>query len=88
MGGVSGIVGNPSKPGRRDAGTFLGLIERVLAARPDILVLHEGPDNPVSGFKGNPEVRELVCATPDGPLVIAGHSIWPRPLATVGAVRF
>jgi 3',5'-cyclic-AMP phosphodiesterase len=81
IGGVGGIVGNTSKPGRRDANTFLGLIERVLAQDPDILVLHEGPDDPASRAKGNPEVRELLTLAREGLLVICGHSPWTHPLA-------
>jgi hypothetical protein len=87
IGGVCGIVGNPNKPGRRDAGTFLGLIEGVLTQRPDILVLHEGPDDPTSGSKGNADVRELLLTAPDGLLVIAGHSPWKEPLASLGACQ-
>jgi hypothetical protein len=87
IGGVGGIVGNPNKPGRRDADTFLGLIARVLAQRPDILVLHEGPDDPASGAKGNEDIRELLQTLPDGLLVIAGHSPWKRPLASLGACQ-
>jgi hypothetical protein len=80
LGGVSGIVGNTNKPGRRDAQTFLGLIERVLAQTPDILVLHEGPDDPTSRTKGNPDVRELLSVAAEKLLVICGHSPCEHPL--------
>jgi hypothetical protein len=80
VGGVGGIIGNPSKPGRRDTETFLGLIERVLAENPDVLILHEGPDDPASRSKGSSEIRELLGAAPEGLLVICGHSPWNQPL--------
>jgi hypothetical protein len=81
IGGVGGIVGNTDKPGRRDADTFLSLIERVLAQGPDILVLHEGPDDPGSHSRGNPDVRELLRFVSDRLLVICGHSHWEHPVA-------
>jgi 3',5'-cyclic-AMP phosphodiesterase len=81
VGGVSGIVGPTHKPGRRDAETFLGLIERVLAQVPDILILHEGPDEPASRSKGNADVRKLLRTAPKELLVICGHSPWEQPLA-------
>jgi Icc protein len=83
LGGVSGIIGNPNKPARRSAGDFLDLIEQVLAQRPDLLILHEGPDDPNAGAMGNPDIRALLTSATEaeGVLVICGHSPWRQPLA-------
>ena len=81
IGGVGGIIGNPNKPARRSTEDFLEVLERVLAQRPDIVVLHEGPDDPSAGAMGNPDIRELLKSTDEELLVICGHSPWRHPLA-------
>lgn len=79
--GVGGICGNRDKPNRRDPEAFLAAVRQRLAARPHLLVLHEGPDGGEPGLRGNPEVR---AALGDGrPLVICGHVHWDRPLVTL-----
>lgn len=77
--GVGGICGNKGKPNRRPRDEFLAAIRRVLANRPHVLVLHEGPDGAAPGQRGNPEVRAAV----DGRrvLVVCGHVHWSSPLA-------
>lgn len=79
FGGVSLIIGNPDKRGRRDEDEQLALLDRVLRARCDVLILHEGPsgdrDQP-----GNPAIRARLDRRPPA-LTICGHVHWPRPLA-------
>lgn len=82
--GVSGIIGNPRKPWRRTDEDYLEAVERVLrdSTQPDpidILILHDGPDVLLHGFKGWASVRVLIENHPPR-LVIRGHDHWPEPL--------
>jgi hypothetical protein len=81
IGGVSGIIGNPKKPGRRDEPTFFELLERALFCRPELLLLHEGPDVPRTRRPGTASIRELIEVARRDLLVICGHSHWHEPLA-------
>jgi hypothetical protein len=83
IGGVSGIIGNTSKPNRRDSRSFCALFEKVLDAAPDVVLLHEGPDDPKTQGRGNPDLRELMDAARDDLLVLCGHRHWSSPLATL-----
>lgn len=76
--GVGGICGRNGKPNRRPPADFLAAIQGLLHARPDLLVLHEGPDGGPRR-RGNPEVRALVAGKRS--LVICGHAHWHEPLA-------
>jgi Icc-related predicted phosphoesterase len=73
--GVGGIIGNPSKPFRREEQAFLGAIEEVMAVGPDMLVLHEGPSADTPGCKGSTPVQELLKRL-DRTVVVCGHSHW------------
>lgn len=79
--GVSGVVGNPAKPFRRTGDDYLAAITRVLAERPSLLVLHDGPDDPAKGELGSPEVRHLLLLHPAPVLVLRDHAHWADPLA-------
>jgi 3',5'-cyclic-AMP phosphodiesterase len=79
IGGVGGIIGNKQKPGRRTEDVQLALVEGVLDAGVDILVMHEGPHGD-ERQPGNDFVRALIDAA-EVPLVICGHDHWRMPLA-------
>jgi hypothetical protein len=81
IGGVSGIIGNPRKPGRRDDATFFELLDRALFSRPELLILHEGPDVPRIRRPGTASIRELIEVARRDLLVICGHAHWHEPLA-------
>lgn len=83
--GVSGIIGNPDKPGRRTEEDFIETLNRALDQSPDILVLHEGPSGS-DGQRGNPVIRETV-ELGAVPLTICGHSHWDTPMASIGDGR-
>ncbi len=76
--GVGYIVGNPQKLGRREESDFLDRVRRVLKARPDVLILHEGPNGDRSQ-RGNAAIRALLVQHPPT-LVLCGHSHWEFPL--------
>jgi Icc protein len=79
IGGVSLIIGNPAKPGRRSEDDFLDSLQRVLDEQPDIVILHEGPDGN-AGQRGNPHIRARLAAGAAA-LTICGHDHWHEPLA-------
>lgn len=89
VGGVAGIIGNPTRLNRQDLGTFLSKLEAVVDAGADVVVLHEGPDALGPGgehLRGSLEVRatlEELATLRRPPLVVCGHSWWPVPLVTL-----
>ena len=77
--GISGVIGNPRRPFRRDEPAFVDAVARLCALRPDFLLMHDGQDVPTLNLKGNPAVR--VVLEKAGPeLVIRGHAHWDPPL--------
>lgn len=88
VGGVGLIIGKPrgpgkpSQPNRRSADEHIGALQRVLDERPDIVILHEGPNGDSSRQYGNPRIRAALEAS-DAALVICGHDHWFRPLASI-----
>jgi Icc-related predicted phosphoesterase len=80
--GLGGIIGNPAKLHRREQMDYLAELELLLAQRPDIVVLHDGPDAPELGGRGSPLVREL-CECREPTLIVRGHAHWPSPLTTL-----
>jgi len=45
--GLSGIIGNPLKPFRRDEATFVKTIDNLIIQEPDIFIMHQNSDAPV-----------------------------------------
>jgi Icc protein len=83
IGGISGVVGEGGKPYHRDEGAFANLVKQLSGRGPDLLVLHEGPDDPAAGFPGNAAIRDAL----DGGLIVCGHDHWPQPLAELGGAQ-
>jgi Icc-related predicted phosphoesterase len=82
VGGVGGIIGDPSKPRRKSAKRFLELLENVLRQQPDLVILHEPPEVPEGACLGKPVVRD--CLLRNQPtLLVCGHCHWPTPLQTL-----
>ena len=77
--GVSGIIGNPRRPQRKSEEQYLALVERLLGERPDVLLLHDGPEAPFPGCRGSASVREVAQRCP-ATLIVRGHAYWPTPL--------
>lgn len=80
IGGVGGIIGDPSKPGRRAERDFLRAMRRVLADRPAMLVVHHGPDAQRGRLRGHPEIRRALDRCGEL-LVVCGHVYWPDPVS-------
>jgi len=87
IGGVGGIVGDVAKPRRRDARSFVRAVHRALDDGAELIVLHEGPDVPRDGRRGNADVRNAfdrgngLQTTPR--VVVCGHVHWNEPVAEI-----
>jgi 3',5'-cyclic-AMP phosphodiesterase len=79
IGGVSGIMGDPAKPGRRDTKEFLAALEVTLEAQPDLLLLHQGPTGAAAQL-GDAQVTRLMAGY-GSMLTVCGHVHWEQPLA-------
>lgn len=73
--GVGGVVGNPSRPYRREEKELLRAIVTVSDSHPDVLVLHEGPAGRSPFQHGNAAIRDLLEDLPPM-VVVCGHSHW------------
>ncbi len=81
--GVAGIIGKPHKLWRKDEAIYVGLVGNLLDRRPDVLVLHDGPDVPASGHKGSSAIREIICLRGENLLVVRGHAYAKQPLVSL-----
>lgn len=97
IGGVSYIIGNPEKSGRRDVDEFFAALDLVLENELDILALHEGPLG-ARVQRGNPVVRERIeergyrrgaknRAGSRETLVVCGHVHWDDPIAELDGAQ-
>ena len=75
LAGVAGVIGNPSKPFRREEQDFLAAIKTLGNQSPDMLVLHEGPSGTGPGMPGSEAVRHVLECLPPM-LVCCGHHHW------------
>lgn len=82
VGGVGGVMGDPTKLGRKDESEYLTGLESVLKSKPDVVVLHQGPTGHELQ-RGSSLVTETVLKNPV-PLVVCGHVHWDEALATLG----
>ncbi len=85
LAGLGGIVGREGRPNRMPEERFLREAERLLALRPDMLLLHQGPSAGVDQ-RGHEELRRRLEAGPPL-LVCCGHVHWERPLAEIGQAQ-
>jgi 3',5'-cyclic-AMP phosphodiesterase len=80
--GISGIIGKKTKPFRRAEEDFRKVIQELLNQSPDILILHEGPNDAQARLMGNESIRnELTQGS--NLLVICGHSHWRVPMTAM-----
>ncbi|MFO0977086.1 MAG: metallophosphoesterase [Planctomycetaceae bacterium] len=79
--GLGGIIGNPERPQRRSEDDYLTAFGRLLARRPDVLIMHDGPQGTQKRQPGNLRLNELADYEPPG-LIVRGHAHWLDPLST------
>jgi hypothetical protein len=75
IGGVSGIIGDKKKPFRVPEALYFKALDKVLAKRPQIMLLHESPD--AEGSHGNPDIRDSLERA-GATLLFCGHSHWRK----------
>lgn len=80
--GISGIIGKSNKPFRRLEKDFRKAIQDIVKDLPNILILHEGPNDAEAKLIGNESIRAEL-ATASNLLVICGHSHWKVPMTTL-----
>ena len=82
--GISGIVGTKNKPWRVHPDHWRQTAQRLLGRRPQLFVLHQGPDHPPRGWVGDAMIREVLASCKEEPpLVCFGHCQWPETMAVV-----
>lgn len=79
IGGISGIIGNNTKPHRLLESDFLKYLKHILLKQPDIVLLHQGPDYPTEQLEGEANIRTLIQNSPTN-LIVCGHCHWDKPL--------
>ncbi|MDJ0717900.1 MAG: metallophosphoesterase [Prochloraceae cyanobacterium] len=80
LAGISGIIGKPSKPRRRTEKDFIKLIRQLVKSSPDILILHEGPNDADGRLMGRESIRKALVRARDL-VIICGHCHWKVPIA-------
>lgn len=80
--GLSGIPGNPRRPWRPTEHDFVMILQKLLVDRPDVLLMHPGPDLPEYRNRGLSSVRR-VLENAERTLVVCGHAHWDYPLAEI-----
>jgi len=83
VGGVSGVIGSVNRNQRKSEADFCLMLKNVLKKDADMIVLHQGPDEPASGRIGEPAIRQLLEQHGES-LVIFGHCYWDDPYAEIG----
>ena len=79
IGGICGAVGDGHGTWERPESAFAKAVERLAQQRPDMLVMHDGPNVAGTAFAGWPSIRRAVEGAPPT-LVIRGHDHWDSPL--------
>lgn len=79
IGLVSGCIGNARRPFRYVDEDYFDRLLKVLAEPLDILVMHDGPDDPSGSEPGWPVIRELLEDATEPFLVVRGHKCWQTP---------
>ena len=84
LAGISGIFGEPNrKPWRHNYSDYEAMFQMLMEERPDILLLHEGPNHPPERFRGSDFIRDLLLELSREirpKLVVNGHCHWPQPM--------
>lgn len=84
IGGVSGIIGDPSKPQRKNATQYMRMVKTLVCSRIDLLLLHQSPQGNTHLQIGDIESSQFLAK--NGKLtVVSGHCDWcDNPIAKLG----
>ena len=83
VGGISGIIGCLDRNQRKSEQHFKNELIKIIAKKNDLTILHQGPDNPENGQKGELMIREFLENKGAG-LVVFGHCHWNKSLISIG----
>ena len=83
IGGISGIIGRPTKPNRNLAADHLKELVYLLQQRPDLVLLHEGPNNIEPRLRGNDSIRQVIEQYSKS-MVCCGHRHWATTVVQQG----
>ncbi|MCP4438603.1 MAG: hypothetical protein GY810_06625 [Aureispira sp.] len=76
IGGMSGVVGKSKKPNRIPEKTYTSQLKRIIEQRPDLILLHQGPNTAWNPYKGSFQIRKMVEQYASS-LICFGHEQWP-----------
>ena len=82
VGGVGYMIGDASKPGRREEKEYLRALRRVLDQKPALVVLHQGPDAKRGELRGHASIRQAFDRSGEM-LVVCGHVYWREPMTDI-----
>lgn len=82
LGGVSGIIGRRERHQRKSDTEFAKALLYLNTQACDVLILHQGPDDPEREQLGSPLVRRCLEKGGDA-LVVFGHCYWQEPWAEI-----
>lgn len=82
IGGISGIIGRADKTNRVEASQYISSLKKLLQQEADFILLHESPDYPPFGLKGNNIIRQCLEQAPKA-TICCGHCFWEQSLVTL-----
>lgn len=77
--GLSGIIGRTDKPFRNDKEQHLRNLKELLLKQPDVLLLHEGPNNLEPDLIGNDDIRQVIEQARNT-TIFCGHKHWEETI--------
>ncbi len=80
--GISGVIGKSEKPWRILLKDHTKMVRNLLAKTPDILLLHEGPQDFIDEQTGNADILKALQRNGCKSLVVCGHRHWKNPIAS------
>ena len=83
VGGVSGIVGREDRNQRKSESAFQKALQKALTDKTEVMLLHQGPDDPINNQIGDPLTRSYL-EKKGRALVVFGHCHWSVPLIEIG----
>ncbi|MEL7427327.1 MAG: metallophosphoesterase [Bacteroidota bacterium] len=83
IGGISGIIGRPTKPNRNLEAEHLKELIYLLQKGPQLVLLHEGPNHLEPRLRGNDKVRQIIEQYSSS-TVCCGHRHWDTTVITNG----
>jgi 3',5'-cyclic-AMP phosphodiesterase len=87
IGGVSGIIGSPSRNNRKRESEFLAAVDQCSTSRTNLLLLHQGPQGTSEAARGLDLINARLQKRANL-LVLFGHCHWPFPFQLEGRNLF